>query len=60
MTLRERDSCGQLRLPISDVASVMRELVSGLLTWADLVATRGYTVVTTGEDKAKAATSAKL
>lgn len=60
VTVRERDTCGQLRMPLVDVAPVLRELVAGSLTWGDLVATRGYTLVTTGTDKAAAAVTARL
>ena len=54
VTLRERDTCAQVRLPMADLVGVLRALMDESLPWAGLPA-RGYTVVTTGEDKAAAA-----
>lgn len=55
VTLRERDTCAQIRLPIADVPSVIRARVEESTTWADLC--RKYTVVTSGEDKAASASA---
>ena len=56
VTLRERDSCGQVRLPIADLPGVLRGLIDESTRWAELTAK--YTVVTTGEDKAAALAAA--
>lgn len=37
-TLRERDSMAQVRVPIPIIPSVIRELVNGTLSWADVEA----------------------
>lgn len=60
VTVRERDSCAQIRVPVSAVAEVLRSLVEGRSTWAELVAGGKYTLVTSGEDKAATAASARL
>jgi glycyl-tRNA synthetase (class II) len=60
VTIRERDSCGQVRVPVADVPALLRSLVDGSAVWADVVASGKYTVVTTGEDKAATATVARL
>ncbi|CAH1238658.1 GARS [Branchiostoma lanceolatum] len=36
VTLRERDSMGQVRLPIDDVPQVVSDLSGGRITWADV------------------------
>lgn len=36
VTLRERDSTSQLRLPIENIAEVVRDLSYGKVTWADI------------------------
>jgi glycyl-tRNA synthetase len=53
VTLRERDSCAQVRLPSSELPGLLRQLVDEVLGWDQVMAR--YTVVTTGEDKAAAA-----
>ena len=53
VTLRERDSCAQVRLPLGEVVVVLKAQVSGEATWETVMGK--YTVVTTGEDKAAAA-----
>merc|ERR1711964_97371 len=35
-TLRERDSCTQIRLPLSEVTVALKQLVSNECTWSDL------------------------
>lgn len=60
VTVRERDSCAQLRVPVADIPSVIKALVEGSRSWADLVATGAYPLVTSGEDKASAAVSSKI
>lgn len=58
VTLRERDSCAQLRVPIADVPSIVRSMVDEVSSWAALMSR--YEVVTTGTDKAAAAVSTEL
>lgn len=59
VTLRDRDTCGQLRLPVADVPAVVRAMVDDAgATWASLAAR--YEVVTTGADKAAAAAAVDL
>ena len=53
VTIRDRDSCGQVRVPTADLASLVAGLCAQKLVFADLLAK--YEVVTTGEDKAGAA-----
>ncbi|RYG47407.1 hypothetical protein EON67_08605 [archaeon] len=53
VTIRDRDSCGQIRVPVADVPALVRSLVDATSKWTDLCAR--YVVVTTGEDKAAAA-----
>lgn len=36
VTLRERDSMGQVRLPLTDVASIVRDLSNSKITWDDV------------------------
>lgn len=36
VTLRERDGMGQVRLPLADVACVVRDLSNGKISWADI------------------------
>lgn len=38
MTLRERDSMNQVRIPIEDVAEVVRNLAFSKAEWADVEA----------------------
>jgi len=38
VTLRERDSCEQIRLPMDEVANTVRDLSEGHIVWADLTA----------------------
>ena len=52
-TVRERDTCAQLRVPLAAIAGLVRDLVEETTTWATLASR--YPVVTTGEDKAAAA-----
>jgi glycyl-tRNA synthetase len=49
VTLRERDSTVQIRLPKSDVFRVVFDFVHGRLTWVD--ATAKYPIVTVKEDE---------
>ena len=49
VTLRERDSTIQIRLPKSDVTRVVFDFVHGRLTWVD--ATAKYPIVTVKEDE---------
>ncbi|KAJ3616964.1 hypothetical protein Zmor_008910 [Zophobas morio] len=44
VTLRERDSMGQARLPISDVAAVVKALVQQKCTWEQLIKKYGLFV----------------
>lgn len=37
-TLRERDSMQQVRVPIEEVASVIKQYIDGALSWADITA----------------------
>lgn len=60
VTVRERDTCAQLRLPLAGAVQALRDLVAGTTTWAALASTPGVTVVTTGEDKAKAAIAPRV
>jgi hypothetical protein len=53
VTIRERDTCAQIRVPIDDVVAVVRSLVEEAATWASYMSK--YPVVTTGEDKAASA-----
>lgn len=41
VTVRERDSTQQVRIPVAEVADVIFDLVEGNTSWADLVASRG-------------------
>merc|ERR1740121_875910 len=38
VTLRERDTCGQIRLPLKDVADLVRNLCAGEGTWTEIAA----------------------
>jgi len=58
VTVRERDSCAQVRVPVAEVVAVLRRLVEGAQVWADVKA--AYPLVTSGEDKAAAAVLAKI
>ena len=40
VTLRERDSTGQVRIPLADVPKVVRDLSAGLIRWEDDVVTK--------------------
>ena len=51
VTLRERDSCAQIRLPIVEVAMLVRNLADETVTFPAVMASGKYTVVTTGVDK---------
>lgn len=55
VTIRERDTCAQIRVPIADLTPLLRSLVDETSTWAEAMAK--YPVVTTGEDKAATAGS---
>ena len=48
VTLRERDSMKQIRLPVEEVASVLNEVVKERTCWEDLLAK--YPQVTVAED----------
>lgn len=49
VTLRERDSAAQVRVPIPHVSVLVADLCAGRIQWSGVVST--YPVVTTGEDK---------
>ena len=49
VTLRERDSAAQVRVPVSHVAVLVKDMCMGRLEWSSV--TNTYPVVTTGEDK---------
>lgn len=53
VTLRERDTCAQVRLPSAALVPLLRSLVDETVSWDDVM--RTHTVVTTGEEKAAAA-----
>lgn len=53
VTIRERDTCAQIRVPIADLTTVLRTLADEVRPWSDYMAI--YPVVTTGEDKAASA-----
>jgi glycyl-tRNA synthetase len=53
VTIRERDTCAQIRVPIADVTSLLKGICEGESNWSSAVAR--YPVVTTGEDKAASA-----
>ncbi|KPJ19986.1 Glycyl-tRNA synthetase [Papilio machaon] len=36
VTLRERDSMGQVRLPLEDVSAIVRDLANAKITWTDV------------------------
>lgn len=38
VTLRERDTMTQVRVPVADIAPVIRQLVDGTVSWADVAA----------------------
>jgi glycyl-tRNA synthetase len=38
VTLRERDSMGQVRIPLADIAEVVRQLAYGKIQWSDVEA----------------------
>ena len=38
VTLRERDSMAQVRVPLSEIASVIRALVDGATSWESVLA----------------------
>ena len=38
VTLRDRDSCGQVALPVADAGFVIVDLCSGRLAWTDVLA----------------------
>lgn len=42
MTLRERDTTVQLRVPITEVASVIRDLCEGRLAWQTILEAKKY------------------
>ncbi|KDO18422.1 hypothetical protein SPRG_15589 [Saprolegnia parasitica CBS 223.65] len=49
VTVRERDSCAQLRVPLAKVVAVLDDLVAGRAAWADL--TKVFTVVEAKKDE---------
>lgn len=53
VTIRERDSCAQVRAPIAEVPAVLKALCEGEMEWSAVMAR--FPVVTTGEDKAASA-----
>ena len=38
VTLRERDSMAQVRVPVAEIASVVRSLVDGAVSWEEVAA----------------------
>jgi glycyl-tRNA synthetase len=48
VTLRERDSTAQVRLPVGDVVAVVGDVVAGRRTWAQIMG--AFPVVTRGEN----------
>ncbi len=38
VTLRERDSMGQVRIPVDDIADILRDLSLGKCEWRDIEA----------------------
>ena len=56
MTLRERDTCAQIRVPCADVPARLVELCAMRITFRELMDV--YPVVTTGEDKLPSAAAA--
>ncbi|DAZ99025.1 TPA: hypothetical protein N0F65_010911 [Lagenidium giganteum] len=48
VTLRERDSCAQVRIPMAQVVTKVRKLVNGSASWKDLESR--YTVVSVQEE----------
>lgn len=53
ITIRERDSCAQVRAPMAEVPAVLKALCEGEMEWSAVMAR--FPVVTTGEDKAASA-----
>ncbi len=54
VTLRERDSMAQVRVPIAEVANLVRRLVDGLETWAEVAKTYPAQAAAQAEDGAAA------
>ncbi|RHY82182.1 hypothetical protein DYB31_011234, partial [Aphanomyces astaci] len=48
VTVRERDSCAQIRVPVADVVGHLRAVVEGRATWETLTAT--YPVLDTKKE----------
>ncbi|KAJ2176559.1 hypothetical protein GGF45_003645, partial [Coemansia sp. RSA 551] len=55
VTLRERDSTKQVRGPLEDIVELVKNLVSGSVTWDDALA-KFELVDTTSETDAESAT----
>ncbi|OQS04905.1 glycyl-tRNA synthetase [Thraustotheca clavata] len=36
VTVRERDSCAQMRIPLAKISSILKSLIEGTLTWKEL------------------------
>lgn len=49
VTLRERDSCAQVRMPMDEVPGVVRAIIEGGGTWAEVAGK--YPAQETKEDK---------
>ena len=58
VTVRERDSCAQIRVKISELPNLLKSLSEETYSWEE--AMNDYPVVTTGEDKAATAVVSKL
>ncbi|KAK4780715.1 hypothetical protein SAY87_016821 [Trapa incisa] len=50
VTIRERDSKDQVRITISEVASIVKDLTEGQKTWADIWSAYPHHTSTNGED----------
>jgi elongation factor 1-beta len=55
VTIRERDTQAQIRIKIGDISRVIKDLVSGDLTWDELVAESSNNKKATSDDKKKPA-----
>lgn len=57
VTLRERDTTGQLRLPIADLPKVLKGLCDETLSWSAIVGTYGGLIAATGAPATATSTS---
>eukprot|EP01087_Luapelamoeba_hula_P024838 TRINITY_DN959_c0_g1_i1.p1 TRINITY_DN959_c0_g1~~TRINITY_DN959_c0_g1_i1.p1 ORF type:complete len:692 (-),score=114.27 TRINITY_DN959_c0_g1_i1:51-1970(-) len=53
VTLRERDTMSQIRVPIAEVGRVVQDIVQGRTTWQAVLESNKYPVVATSEDDEK-------